>query len=169
MKITRRHLLALSAAASAVGAIGVGGLALQWWNQPPDAPYEVLSTEEASFIRAWGACAYPSTPAIPLTADEARLDRFFDAFSKVMPADASRLLRLLLHALNSATLPTHGHQFIDLDMETRMTIFESWTHAELSEFRSATQSLVLILGMGWSIHPAVAPTMQKLHSCGYGA
>jgi hypothetical protein len=168
MKITRRHLLALTAATSAVGAIGIGGLALQWWDQPANAPYKVLSTEEAAFIRAWGGCAFPSTTSIPLSTEEARLDRFFDSFSTVMPTDAARLLRLLLHALNAASLPTHGGYFVGLDVHTQMNIFESWTHTEISEFRSATQSLTLLLGMGWSIHPTVAPFMQKMHSCGYG-
>ena len=168
MKITRRHLLALTAATSAVGAIGIGGLALHWWDQPADAPYTVLTTEEAAFIRAWGRCAFPPTPTIPLSAEEARLDRFFDSFSTVMPTDAARLIRLLLHALNAATLPTHGDHFIDLDVQSQEEIFETWTHTDMSEFRSATQSLTLLLGMGWSIHPSVAPMMQKMHSCGYG-
>ena len=54
MRITRRHLLALSAATAAVGAIGSGGIALRWWDQPAQAPMHTLSGEEAAKVNSDG-------------------------------------------------------------------------------------------------------------------
>ena len=169
MRISRRHLLALSAAAAAVGAIGVGGLGYRWWDQPPDAPLEALSTQEAQIVRAIAGTAYPRTAAIPLDGSEAHLDRFFDATLSHMPESPRRLLKLLLHGLDGGTVLTHGSTFTELSPSERSEVLQGWTQHDLAELRNAAQSLVLLLGMGWTIHPEVAPTMQRLHSCGYGA
>jgi len=168
MQISRRHLLALSAGSAAAGAIGAGGLAISWWDQPADKPYRSLSSDEGAFVRAWAGVAFPATPLSPIAGDEAQLDRFFDEMLLVMPADTAKLLRVLLHSLNTLPLATRWGRFTDLEPNTQKRLFEEWTHSDVSLFRSATQSLVLLLGMGWSTHPSVAPTMQKLHSCGYG-
>jgi hypothetical protein len=169
MRISRRHLLALSAAAAAVGAIGAGGLGYRWWDQPPGAPLEALSSEEAQIVRAIAGTAYPRTAAIPLDGAEAHLDRFFDATLSHMPESPRKLLKLLLHGLDGGTVLTHGSTFTELSEAERADVLKGWTQHELAELRNATQSLVLLLGMGWTIHPEVAPTMQRYHSCGYGA
>ena len=168
MRITRRHLLALSAGSTAAAALVAGGLASQWWDQPADLPHKVLSTSEAAFVRAWAGAAYPATATIPLAGESAGLDRFFDAMLATMPEDTAKLLRVLIHALDSASLVTDGASFSALDPDIRSQRFEAWIHTDIDPARSATQSLVLLLGMGWSTHPAVAPHMQKLHSCGFG-
>jgi len=169
MRITRRHLLALSAGTTAAAALVAGGIATQWWNQPAEAPFEVLNRDEAEFVRAWASAAYPANAIIPLAGESAGLDRFFDQMLKTTPAEPAKLLRLLLHALNTATYPTDGMTFSSLPKDRRKAVFDSWIRSDLSPFRSATQSLVLLLGMGWSIHPEVAPHMRGLHSCGYGS
>ena len=168
MKITRRHLLALSAGTAAAGAIGAGGLAISWWDRPADAPFKRLSNEEAAFVRAWAGAAFPATATTPINGAQANIDHFFDEMLSAMPADTAKLLRLLINGLNDLTLATDGSHFSDLHGADQSRIFDGWIHSDVSAFRSATQSLVLLLGMGWSTHPTVAPTMQKLHSCGYG-
>jgi hypothetical protein len=169
MRITRRHLLALSAAAAAVGAIGAGGLGYRWWDQSPGAALQALSEEEAQIVRAIAGTAYPRTAAIPLDGAEAHLDRFFDATLSHMPESPRKLLKLLLHGLDGGTVLTHGAPFTALTPADRSEVLKGWVQHELAELRNAAQSLVLLLGMGWTIHPEVAPTMQRYHSCGYGA
>ena len=168
MQISRRHLLALSAGTAAVGALGASSLVIQWWNQPASAPYARLSDSEAAFVRAWAGVAFPATQSTPLSGDQAQLDRFFDQVLQFAPPDAAKLLKLLLNGLDAASVPTHGATFVALDDGARLDRFEAWTHSDLSLLRSATQGLVLLIGMGWSTHPEVAPEMQKMHSCGYG-
>lgn len=169
MEITRRHLLALSAATAAAGALGAAGIAMKWWNQPANAPYTTLSAQEGHFIRMWSNAAFPATETIPLSGATANLDRFFDETMAFMPDTPAKLLRLLLNAMDHASIPTHGTRFTDLDDDQRSALFESWTTADLAELRSATLSLTLLLGMGWSIHPEVVPHMKLLHNCGYGS
>ena len=168
MEISRRHLLALTAGTAAVGALGASGLAITWWNQAPTDPYKCLSKGEATFVRAWAGVAFPATDATPLSGDVAHLDRFFDQVLQFAPADATKMLKLLLNALNAASFPTHGSDFVTLDDAAKLDRFEAWTHSDFSLFRSATQGLVLLIGMGWSIHPEVAPVMKNMHSCGFG-
>ena len=169
MPITRRHLLAIGAATAVVGTIGAGGLAIRWWDQPPEAPFKVLSSEEADIIRAIAGTAYPATSTILIAGEDAGLERFFDALLSHMPAQPSTLLKLLLHGLDGGTLLTHGSKFVNLTADQRADALHGWTQHDLAEFRNASQSLLLLLGMGWSIHPEVAPTMQQYHNCGYGA
>jgi hypothetical protein len=168
MHISRRQLLAISAAAAAVGVIGVGGLGVRWWDQPPSSPLQRLSDEEASIIRAIAGAAFPATDSIPLDGAEADLDRFFDQLLQHIPETPQKLLKLLLHGLDGSTVLTNGASFTALTRADRARVFQGWVHHDLAEARNAIQSLVLLIGMGWSIHPAVAPTMEQYHSCGYG-
>jgi len=168
MQITRRHVIALSAATAAAGAIGAGGLGLRWWNQSPDGQFAALSEEEAEIVRAIAGAAYPPTTTIPLNGADAGLDRFFDAMLTHIPQTTRKLLKLLLHGLDGGVVLTHGTTFAALDSPTQSEVLEEWLNHDLADLRNAAQSLVLLLGMGWSIHPQVAPTMQRYHSCGYG-
>jgi hypothetical protein len=141
----------------------------QWWDQAPEAPYSVLTHDEAGFVRAWAGVAFPATSFIPLHGADAGLDRFFDRTLQTTPPDTTKLLRLLLHALDNGATLTHGGLFSSISPARQSKYFESWIHSDIAIARSAAQSLVLLLGFGWSIHPEVAPHMRKLHSCGYGA
>ena len=169
MQITRRHLLALSAGTAAAGALGTAAIGLKWWNQAPSAPYSVLTQTEADFVIAWSGIAFPHTEATPLSGDSAGLDRFFDGVLMRMPGTTASMLRMLLNGLNTASIATHGAPFTSLAKSAQTECFESWTHSNLAPLRSATQGLVLLLGMGWSTHPTVSPTFSKMHQCGYGS
>ena len=168
MHITRRHLLALTAGTAAAGAIGAGGLVISWWNQPADQPYRHLTSSESAFVRAWSSTAFPATKLISLDGSSANLDRFFDEMLGAMPGDTDKLLRLLLNGLNNLPLTSHATPFHKLPKAAQAELFDNWSHSNVSAFRSAIQSLTLLLGMGWSTHPDVSPFMEKMHSCGYG-
>lgn len=106
MQISRRHLLALLAASAAsVGLVG-GSVAVRWWDVPAEAPFQHLSTAEATMVRAWSAAAFPAGPTAALDGGDAALDRFFDALLGALPATQRKLMKLLLHALDSAALPS---------------------------------------------------------------
>ena len=168
MQISRRHLLALSAGTAAVGAIGTGGVLISWWDQPAEDPYLSLSAKEGAFVRAWSGAAFPATQTIPLAGSNAGLDRFFDQMLQSVPSEMENLLKLLLNGLDALPSPSHSASFRELTQSDQRDLFDSWSKSDVGAFRSAVQSLTLLLGMGWSTHPDVAPFMQKLHSCGYG-
>jgi hypothetical protein len=168
MKITRRHLIALGSATAAAGMVGVAFEGASWWNQPAGATYTVLSDDEAQFVRALAGVAYPRVPDIDLAGEDANLDRFFDSLLSHMPEQPRQLLRLLLHGLDTGPVLTHGSRFRSLSRSERSAVFDSWLTSDLAELRNAGQSLVLLLGMGWTIHPKVVPRMKRIHSCGYG-
>ncbi len=169
MQITRRHLLALSAGTAVAGTIGAGGTVLRWWNRGPSDPFRVLHEDEAAFVRAWASAAFPRTGTTPIAGENAGLDHFFDGVLERSPDTTANLLTVLLNALNTASIVSHGARFADLSANDRTACFDDWTHSSTGVIRSACQGLVLLLGMGWSTHPDVAPTFAMMHSCGYGA
>ena len=132
MQITRRHLLALSAATAAAGALGTGGLVLHWWNQPATEPYSVLNDSEAAFVNAWSGVAFPATSSTSVGGHQAGLDRFLDGILQRMPPTTASLLRVLINGLNAASIPVHGRSFVDLSSDDQLDCFESWTHSNIS-------------------------------------
>lgn len=167
--ITRRQLLALGAAVAAVPVLGAGGALWSWWDQPAEDPHTHLSADEAAFLVALGEAAWPATTTIPLGGGEARLDRFMDAVLGGMPADLRQQLRLLLHALDHAALPSQLGTFQGLEAPQRQLVLRSWLDSELMELRQAASSVVILLGMGYTTHPEVAPWFATMYGCGYGS
>lgn len=168
MKITRRHLLALSAASAAATALCAGGVATQWWAQPADGNHRKLAAEEARFVRGFAGAAFPAGPYIALSGADAGIDDFFDAVLDGMPDITADLLRLLMHALEHAPLPIHGGRFTMLPLDKQQHVLQGWLHHDIAEFRGAVSSLLVLLGMGYTTHPDVAPIMGAWHRCGYG-
>ena len=169
MKITRRHLLALSAATVAAGVVCAGGVGLSWWDQPAGAGYQHLSTAEAEFVRAFGGAAFPGGATVALDGSDAGLDHFYDALLDGMPEVTASLLRLLTHALDGAARLGGGGGFTALSRQAQQAHLEAWLQSDIAEVRGAISSLVVLLGMGYTIHPDVAPLMSQWHRCGYGA
>ena len=168
MQITRRHLLALGAATAAAGALGVAGTAVSWWDQAPDAPLTALSQAEAAFVRAWAAAAFPGGAVLATDGGSAQLDRFFDATLTHLPATQRKLLKLLLHAIDTGTIAMAGSRFTALEPSRARAVFHRLSDHELAELRGAASSLTVLLGMGYTTHPDVAPVMARWHRCGYG-
>ena len=148
--------------------MGVGLKTYSWWDTTPDQPYQNLNTEEATFIRSLSAAAFPVGAVSALDSRQANLDRFFDLFIGNIAGQNRRLLRFFLHVLNHATFLNHQTLFIDLTPQKQIQQLEAWLIHDHHLFRSAIQSLIAILGMGYTTHPEVASLLTPLHRCGYG-
>ncbi len=168
MQITRRHLLALGAATAAAGAIGLTGTAVSWWDQPAHAPFEALSASEAAFVRAWAGAAFPPGEVLSTDGATAGLDHFFDATLTHLPHTQRKLLKLLLHALDTGTIAYAGSPFTALPPEAARRVFHQLSGNDLAELRGAATSLTVLLGMGYTTRPEVAAVMARWHRCGYG-
>ena len=168
MAVTRRHLLAASAGLAAAAAVCAGGIGLQWWDQPPGAGLAHLSADEAEFVRAISGAAFPSGDVIALSGADADLDRFFDAMLSGMPTLTGDLLKLLIQALENLSVVLAGGRFTTLSLAKQQSLVEGWLANDQSELRSAVQSLVVLLSMGYTTHPEIAPLMSSWHRCGYG-
>jgi hypothetical protein len=170
MKITRRHVLAASALAAGAGAVGatvIGGTAASWWKRPAAEGYKVLSEEEGAFLRAFADTAYPATTAIPHAGGTLDLDRYVDANLSHMAETQRNLVKVLLHALDSWPMPARRQGFVALDAPQRAEVLHHWLTHFRGEVRQAATSLVLLVGMGYTTHPDVAPFFAALHQCGY--
>ncbi|MEC7985516.1 MAG: hypothetical protein VX278_10145 [Myxococcota bacterium] len=166
--LNRRNLIALSISLTASIALGVGLSLYAWWDAPPDQPYRHLNNEEASMIRHLSGAAFPAGDFSPLRGDRAHLDRFFDLFIENMETTNRNLLRFFLHTLNQTTLIHRQKRFVELVSGIQTQQLESWLSVDHPLFRNAVQSLVAILGMGYTTHPEVSPLLNPLHRCGYG-
>ena len=168
MKLTRRHLLALGAATSAAAAAGLTSTVAHWWDQPAAADFSHLSANEARFVRAWASAAFPSGEVIALHGADAGLDRFFDGMLSSLPDTQRKLLKLLLNALDTSSIAIAGARFHQLSETDARQVFHRLNEHELAEVRGAVTGLTVLLGMGYSTHPQVAPVMARWHRCGYG-
>ncbi|HJN72817.1 MAG TPA: hypothetical protein QGF58_02685 [Myxococcota bacterium] len=163
MRITRRHVLAAGAAVAAASAVGVGGLGLRWWDQPPEAPYARLSAEEGLVVSALAEALYPPGGEPALSGAEAQLDRFIDEVLTHMPEFQAKGIRLLVHALEAL-----GGGFSEKPLAARRALVHEWMVHPIAEVRSVIQSLVLLLGMGYTIHPEAVDFFSAMTRCGYG-
>ncbi|MEL6346261.1 MAG: hypothetical protein AAFV53_24335 [Myxococcota bacterium] len=168
MRITRRHLLALTSASAAAATVCAGGIAIRWWDQPAGVGYQALSEHEAAFVRAFGGAAFPGGAVIALDGSDADLDRFFDAMLAAMPALTGNLLKLLIQALDGETMLTHGARYTTLRRQIQQEQLEALRQSRVVAVRNAVDSLIVLLGMGYTTHPSVAPLMSQWHRCGYG-
>lgn len=168
MKISRRHLLAATAAVAVAGTLSVGGLALHWWDQPPDAPYRALSADEAELTRALAAAAYPPGGEPALSGAEAGLDRFLDEVLLAMPAFQRQGLKALLHLLGQLPRLDGRGALLSLPEGQREALVLSWLDHEQALIRQAAQSVIVLLAMGYALHPQASPFFSGLTGCGYG-
>lgn len=168
VNITRRHALAAAALSAGAAATTVAATGLRWWDQPAGEGYKCLSDDEAAFIRALAAAAWPATEAIPHSGGDLDLDRYLDDSLSVMSETSRTLLKMLFNMLDTWPMPRHMSSFAALVPAERAEVLEHWLGHFRAEVRQAAQSLVLMIGMGYTTHPKVAPFFQNLHSCGYG-
>ena len=57
---------------------------------------------------------------------------------------------------------------MDMINKEQQEVLFKWMNEDDHLFRSAVMSLVTLLGMGYTTHPAVAPRISAFHRCGYG-
>ena len=166
--LTRRQLLLTAGAATAALAAAAGGIAHRWVRRPAADGYRVLSFEEAAYVRALAAVAWPGAPD-RLDGADAALDHYLDQMMVVMPGPPQDALKVLLHALDDYPLPTRGASFHALDRAAQEEVFQALFHHDLHAVRSGIVSVVVMLGMGYTTHPEMAATMSGLYKCGYGS
>lgn len=165
MKLSRRHLLALASLCALAGGAGV---ASEWWRTDAAPGRSFLDDDEAALVRALAGAAWPAAEGLP-GGDEMALDRFFDALMGGIPALPRDLLRALMHALDAWPTPLRLSDFVNLPLAERQEVLSGWLDHPLLEVRAAVQSLVMLLGMGWSRHPSVSARLSLLSNCGLGA
>ncbi len=168
MRITRRHVLALGAAVSAAGGIGVGVLYTRWWDRPVGDDYRFLSNEEGAFLEAFADTAYPAGGLPSVSGGELALSHFLDELAGAMEPMSRTLIRALFHLMDDWPLPARSARFAELDPEARRAVFEVWMRHDLAEIRNAFQSIVLLLGMGYTTHPRTVDWFRQLYPCTYG-
>ncbi len=168
MAITRRQLLRWTTVLGTATTL-VGGVHLySWWDTPPESPFVNLNTLEASIVRVIGGAAFPSGETINLDGYSANLDRFFDTLLSSMTTENRLLLKLLLEAIERATIPTHGSFFTSLSAPEQQACIETWLQSSNALFRGAIQSLVVLLGMGYTAHPTASTHLERYFRCGFG-
>ena len=167
MRITRRQCLVLLTT-----VIGFPGCVIaSWWKVPADEPFLCLSTSESRVINQLAIAAFPlDANQINQRPDpaEAKLDRFFDQLLFSMTEQNRDLLKLLLHALDTAPLLKRGRHFKALDQSESENQLQRWLLSSNHLLRGAVTSLVTLLGMGYCSHPTSSNTLSKLHTCGFG-
>ena len=168
LNISRRHLIALTAAAATATSVTAAATIYSWWRIPPAQNYVVLADEEILFVQALSATAYPAGSATPLNGKEAQIDRYFDQILANMSGNNPHLLKLLLHFLDNLPLTTHLTSFSQASTTTQQAIFNDWFSSDQYLLRNAIQSLVILLGMGYTTHPKIASKLAPFHRCGFG-
>ena len=169
MSLTRRQLLKWTATLSLAGTVASTVEVYSWWNTPPDAPFENLNLLEAEVVRSVAGAAFPSGDTIGLDGGDANMDRFFDTLLSAMTSENRVLLKLLLEAVDRATVPTHASHFINLSIVERQRCVEGWLLHDNALFRGAIQSLIVLLGMGYTAHPTASTHLRRYFRCGFGA
>jgi hypothetical protein len=168
MKITRRHVLAGAAAVTAASAVGAGGLAASWWNQTPEAELRALSPDERAFLNAVGEAWAPPGGTPALSGAEADVGRWIDDVVASMAPTQGKLFKLLLHALDAATVPTHLGRFTALPLDTRTEVLRGWLAHRSSLLRQGVNAVVVLVALAWTEHPEVAPHFRTFYRCGFG-
>ena len=168
MAISRRQFLALGAATSA--AVGLlGGVTIwSWWDIPPSDSYQTLHEDEARTLRHIAGAAFPGGETIALQGKDAKLDRFFDELLLSMGDNNRKLLKLLINSLENLTKVTHFSAFSNLSENQQRRMITEWLQNDNHLFRGGIQSLVLLLGMGYTSHPEASATLSQYFRCGFG-
>ena len=166
--ISRRKLLLYATAALGSATIASSIVVGQWWNTPPQEPYVYLNKDEANITLLIAKAAFPAGEQHNIDGEQAGLDRFFDQFLGHLEPQNRKLLKLLLQATDRVSLPLYGQYFSNLPSDKQQSCLAYLINHQQNLIRSAYQSLVAILGMGYSTHPAMAEKLSLLHRCGYG-
>ena len=169
MTITRRQLLQWTATLGLASSIATGVSVTQWWNTESQVPYTNLNLLEADVVNAVSGAAFPTGETIVLDGEHANLDRFFDSILSSMSEQNRTLLKLLLEFIDRATLPTHATYFTNLSLKDRQTCIHNWLQNPNHLVRGATQSLIVLLGMGYTAHPTASERLARYFRCGFGS
>lgn len=166
--ITRRTVLATSAGLAAAATLGVGTTVWRWWDRPPGEGLAVLSEDEHAFVQAVAEAWMPRGGVPELSGADAELGAFLDGVLTAMSPTNQRLLKLLTQVLDDWTLPAHLGAYRTLSLEARQTVLRGWLHHDNHLVRTAVQGLLVLIAVGWTTHPDVAPVLRPSMNCWYG-
>lgn len=167
-RLTRRAVLAAAAASAAVVAGGAGVVG-SWYDRPAGEGLSVFSPEEHGFVQALAEAWMPPGGEPAISGAEARMGDFLDGVVATMAPTQGKLFRLLLHALDAETLPTHAAHFQTLPLETRTAVLAGWMTSPWYLQRQAVSAVLALLSFGYTEHPAVAVHFRPFFRCGFGA
>lgn len=168
MHPTRRRLLAAAAAVPLLGATAAGVEVYGWWDRPPGAGHLALSDAEHAFAAALAEAYLPPGGDPPLSGRDAHLADYLDSvIAHLLPGTRTEL-KLLLHALDDATLPTDLSRFRNLPLERRTEVLDGWLNGDLSLLRSAVQGVLVFLAEAYTTHPDVVSRFSSIYRCGFG-
>ncbi|MCP4808731.1 MAG: gluconate 2-dehydrogenase subunit 3 family protein [Proteobacteria bacterium] len=156
-------MLAGTAAIAAASLVGAGTVGLAWYDQPAGQGLTLLSDEEAAFVIALSEAIYPPGGSPPVSGAEIGIEHFIDAALAGMPGFQQQGLKLLCHAIDAL-----GGGFTEKPLAERSALVLEWLAHPLAEIRSGVQSLVLLIGMGYTTHPSAVAVFSDLTRCGYG-
>ena len=168
MALNRRKVLLGGAALGAVAAAGASGAAWRVWDQPAGAGFVVISKDEAEFLRALAGAVFPPTDILAVDGEPAELDSFVDVLFRWSPELPRKLMRVLLHALDSWPLPGRRRYFTSMNLEDRQVVVDGWMSHSRAEVRLALASLIAFLGMGFTTHEENVGYFAAMHQCGFG-
>ena len=165
---SRRKLITYTLSTLVIAPIASSLVVYQWWNTAPDAPYTHLNTLEAQTVRLVSRAAFPKGSKHKIDGGDINLDRFFDGFIGHLNEQNASLLKLLLEGLERMPIISHASYYSSLSPQAQQSFLEDCLKSDSHLVRSAFQSLIAILGMGYTTHPSVAKQLSQYHTCGYG-
>jgi hypothetical protein len=168
MSLSRRTLLRTAAALSGAVAIAGGATVVHWWDQAATPGWRSLSDDERRFLDALADTIFPPGGEPPLGGAESGATKVFDEIVGAMPETQANTLKIFLHSLNASTRPTHFAAFDALSPEERSEALLDWENHPVSAWRTAVQSLKILLGVGYTSHPEVASILSPYFLLGYG-
>ncbi len=168
MAVTRRHVLATTAALAAAGATGVGGAALRWWDRPVDADLRALAADEHAFVQALAEAWMPRGGEPQLSGADARIGDFVDDLVAALDPMPARLLRALLQILDDLPLATRFSTYRALPLDDRIEVLRAWLEHPSQYVRLGAVGALQLVSLGWTRHPEVAAQLAPSFGCGYG-
>lgn len=168
----RRTFLKWTGLGSLGLTIGSAGYrASTWWNQPAAPGYEVLSDSEAEIARAIADAMFPGEESNPdgmPNGVEAGVVDHLDEYLATIDAKASRLLRLLLHAIDDVAILSdmQFRRFRFRPRSERADILRVWDQSTIVFRRKAFRGLKMVLAGGYCDHPQVLGAAGIQFGCG---
>lgn len=173
--MNRRTFLKTAGFSSA--ALVFGGIAFRvgsfWWDQTAAEGYKVLSAHEARVVQAIADAMFPGDDRGPYpmpNGAQTGLREYFDEYLDSIPPLTSKLLRVLIHAIDDmSVISDFGMTRFHLrPQEERIAILHAWDTSLVDVRRGAFRSIKLILGMGYCEHPEVLRASGIQFSCSRG-
>lgn len=135
-----------------------------WWDQARSPRLQVLSQDEAEIFASIADTIFPGErfPGGMPAASEIGIVEFWDGYLASIDGRTSKLLRVLVHALDDGArfADLSGRRFRDRPAAQREDILRAWDRSWFSARRGAYTSLELFVAMGYTEHPVV------LEACG---